>query len=161
MLIFYSIVVLAVRVRLCVADARGVSRSSLAWQGPCCLSGLAPPAAEAHEQTRGDRRWCAAGRTGGRHRGGGVRGWHLPSGDDKLTACRAIPPGASVTEIVAVLGQPVARQVGGRRGWGGLARVLDTLDRPGPDPASVHEPTGKVFALRCSADGPDTWAAKD
>jgi hypothetical protein len=27
--------------------------------------------------------------------------------------------------------------------------------------AAVHEPTGKVLALRCSADGPDTWAAPD
>jgi hypothetical protein len=32
---------------------------------------------------------------------------------------------------------------------------------PGRIRAAVHEPSGKVLALRCSADGPDTWAAPD
>jgi hypothetical protein len=32
---------------------------------------------------------------------------------------------------------------------------------PGRIRAAVHEPSGKVLALRCSADGPDTWAALD
>jgi hypothetical protein len=87
--------------------------------------------------------------------------WHLPSGDDKLTACRAIPPGASLTEIVAVLGQPFARQAAD------VAEGVVWLEFSTPSiaagriRAAVHEPTGKVFALRCSADGPDTWAAKD
>ena len=87
--------------------------------------------------------------------------WHLPSGDDKLTACRAIPPGSSLTEIVAVLGQPIARQAAD------VAEGAVWLEFSTPSiaaariRAAVHEPTGKVFALRCSADGPDTWAAKD
>ena len=37
--------------------------------------------------------------------------WHLPSGDDKFAACRAVAPGSSLTEVVTVLGQPIARQV--------------------------------------------------
>ena len=34
---------------------------------------------------------------------------NLPSGDDRRAVCRAIPPGASFVEVVAALGQPVAR----------------------------------------------------
>jgi len=36
--------------------------------------------------------------------------WNLPSGDEKLTACRAIPPESSLTTVVGVLGQPTMRQ---------------------------------------------------
>jgi hypothetical protein len=87
--------------------------------------------------------------------------WHLPSGDDKLAACRAIPPGASLTEVVAVLGQPFARQVADMA-EGAVWLEFPTLPTaPGRIRAAVQEPTGKVLALRCSADGPDTWAAQD
>jgi hypothetical protein len=87
--------------------------------------------------------------------------WHLPSGDDKLTACRAIPPGSSLTEIVAVLGEPFARQaVDVAEGAVWLEFSTPSI-AAGRIRAAVREPTGKVLALRCSADGPDTWAAKD
>lgn len=87
--------------------------------------------------------------------------WNLPSGDDKLAMCRAIPPGASVTEVVAVLGQPVARQMAD------LAEDAVWLEFGTPSiaagriRAAVHESSGKVLTLRCTADGPDTWAAQE
>jgi len=87
--------------------------------------------------------------------------WQLPSGDDKLAACRALPPGASLTELVAVLGPPVARQaVDVADGTVSLEFSTPSI-AAGRIQASVQEPTGKVLALRCSADGLDTWAAKD
>ena len=87
--------------------------------------------------------------------------WHLPSGDDKLTTCRAIPPGSSVTAVVGVLGPPTMRQVADLAdGAVWLEFSTPTVPR-GRIRAAVHEPTGKVLALRCSADGPDTWAAQD
>lgn len=87
--------------------------------------------------------------------------WHLPSGDDTLTACRAIPPASGLTEIVAVLGQPSARQVADiAEGAVWLEFSIPSV-AAGRIRAAVHEPTGRVLALRCSADGPDTWAAQD
>jgi len=86
--------------------------------------------------------------------------WHLPSGEDKLAACRAIPPGSSLTEVLGVLGQPFARQVSDR-GEGAVWLEFPRLPTAGRIRAAVHEPTGKVLALRCGADGPDTWAAQD
>lgn len=87
--------------------------------------------------------------------------WHLPGGGDKLARCLAIPPGSSLPEVVAVLGQPFARQASD------MAEGAAWLEFPTPSiaagrvRAAVHEPTGKVLALRCSADGPDTWVAPD
>jgi len=87
--------------------------------------------------------------------------WNLPSGDDNLAGCRAIPPGASVTEVVAVLGRPVARQMAD------LAEDAVWLEFGTPSlaagriRAAVHEPSGKVLTLRCTADGPDTWTAQE
>ena len=87
--------------------------------------------------------------------------WNLPSGDEKLTACRAIPPESSLTTVVGVLGQPTMRQAAD------LAEGVVWLEFSTPTVASgriraaVHEPSGKVLALRCSADGPDTWTAQD
>ena len=87
--------------------------------------------------------------------------WHLPSADDKLNRCRAIPPGSSRAEIEAVLGQPVARWMS-ETVEGAIWLEFPTLPAAaGRIRAVVHEPTGKVLALRCSADGPDTWAAAD
>lgn len=86
--------------------------------------------------------------------------WQLPSGDDKLTGCRAIPPGSSLVEVVAVLGQPFARQMSDTAD-GAVWIEFSTRPPAGRIRAAVHEPTGKVLALRCSADGPDTWAAPD
>jgi hypothetical protein len=83
--------------------------------------------------------------------------WYLPSGDDKLAACRAISPGSSVTEIVAVLGQPFARQMSDMAEGAVWLEFPMLPTAPGRIRAAVHEPTGKVLALRCSADGPDTW----
>jgi hypothetical protein len=87
--------------------------------------------------------------------------WNLPRGDDKLAACRAIPPGSSLAEVVAVLGPPFARGVADMAEgavWLGFS-TLPTA--PSRIRAAVHEPTGKVLALRCTAEGPDTWAATD
>ena len=87
--------------------------------------------------------------------------WHLPGGGDKLARCQAIPAGSSLTAVVAVLGQPFARQAAD------MAEGAAWLEFPTPSiaagriRAAVHEPTGKVLALRCSADGPDTWAAQE
>jgi hypothetical protein len=86
--------------------------------------------------------------------------WNLPSGDDKLAACRAIPPGSSLAEVVAVLGEPFARQAADM-GEGAVWLEFPTRPTaPGRIRVAVHEPTGKVLALRCSGDGPDTWAAQ-
>ena len=87
--------------------------------------------------------------------------WHLPSGDDKLAACRAIPPGSSLTEVVAVLGQPFARQMSDVTEGAVWLEFSTPPMAAGRIRAAVHEPTGKVLALRCSPDGPDTWAAHD
>lgn len=86
---------------------------------------------------------------------------NLSSGDDRLVACRAIPPGASLAEVVAVLGQPYARQVADLAEGAVWLEFRTRPTAPGRIRAAVHEPTGKVLALRCSADGPDTWAAPD
>jgi hypothetical protein len=87
--------------------------------------------------------------------------WHLPSGDDKLAACRALPPGASLAEIAAVLGQPVARQVADAAEGAVWLEFSTPSIAAGRIRVAVHESAGKVLALRCSADGPDTWAEKD
>jgi hypothetical protein len=84
--------------------------------------------------------------------------WNLPTGDDKLAACRAIPPGASLAEVVAVLGQPFARQVADMAEGTVWLEFPTRPTAPSRIRAAVHEPTGKVLVLRCSADGPDTWA---
>ncbi len=74
--------------------------------------------------------------------------WHLPSGDDKLTACRAIPPGSSLTEIVAVLGQPFARRTAeSRRGRSGLTSRHPRSPRHGSGPPFTSRPG------RCSPFG--------
>jgi hypothetical protein len=87
--------------------------------------------------------------------------WHLPSGDDKLAGCRAIPPGSSLTEVVAVLGQPSARRVADVAEGAVWLEFSTPAIAAGRIQAAVHEPTGKILALRCSADGPDTWTAQD
>jgi hypothetical protein len=87
--------------------------------------------------------------------------WHLPGGDDKLTRCRAIPPGSSLGEVEAVLGQPFARQMSDTSEGTVWLEFSTPPTAGGRIRAAVHEPTGKVLALRCSADGPDTWAAQD
>jgi len=87
--------------------------------------------------------------------------WNLPRGDDKVSACQAIPPGSGLPAVVAVLGQPFARQIADMA-EGAVWLEFPTLpSAPGRIRAAVHEPTGKVLALRCSADGPDTWVATD
>jgi hypothetical protein len=86
---------------------------------------------------------------------------NLSSGDDRLAACRAIPPGSSLAEVVAVLGQPYARQVADMAEGAVWIEFPTRPTAPGRIRAAVHEPTGKVLALRCSAGGPDTWAAQD
>lgn len=86
--------------------------------------------------------------------------WNLPSGDDKLAACRAIPPGSSIAEVVAVLGEPFARQAVDMAEGAVRLEFPTRPTAPGRIRATVHEPTGKVLVLRCSADGPDTWAAR-
>jgi hypothetical protein len=87
--------------------------------------------------------------------------WHLPRGDEKLTACRAIPPGSSLTAVVGVLGQPTMRQAADLAEGAVWLEFSTPAVAPGGIRAAVHEPSGKVLALRCSADGPDTWAAPD
>ncbi len=87
--------------------------------------------------------------------------WNLPSGDDKLTRCRAIPPGSSLAEIAAVLGQPFARRMSEMVEGAVWLEFSTPPTAAGRIRVVVHEPTGKVLALRCSADGPDTWAAPD
>ena len=82
-------------------------------------------------------------------------------GDDKLTRCRAIPPGSSLPEIEAVLGQPFARWMSETVEGAVWLEFSTPSTAAGRIRAVVHEPTGKVLALRCSADGPDTWAAPD
>ena len=84
--------------------------------------------------------------------------WHLPSGGERIAACGAIPPGSSLTEVVAVLGQPIGRQAAEGAVW---LEFSTPSVATGRIRAAVHEPTGKVLALRCSLDGPDTWAAQD
>lgn len=84
--------------------------------------------------------------------------WNLPNGDDKLAACRTIPPGSSLAEVTAVLGQPFARQVADMAEGAVWLEFPTRPSAPGRIRAAVHEPTGKVLVLRCSADGPNTWA---
>ena len=86
---------------------------------------------------------------------------NLSSGGDRLAACRAIPPGSSLAEVVAVLGQPYARQVADMAEGAAWLEFPTRPTAPGRIRAAVHEPTGKVLALRCSADGPDSWATQD
>lgn len=87
--------------------------------------------------------------------------WNLPSGEDKLAACRAIPPGSSLREVVAVLGQPVARQAADMVEGGVWLEFSTPSVAGGRIRAAVQEPSGKVLALRCAADGPDTWAVSE
>ena len=87
--------------------------------------------------------------------------WNLPSGDEKLTACRAIPPESSLTTVVGVLGQPTMRQAADLAEGAVWLEFATPTVAPGRIRAAVHEPSGKVLALRCSADGPDTWTAQD
>ena len=87
--------------------------------------------------------------------------WNLPRGDEKLTACRAIPPGSSLTTVVGVLGPPTMRQAADLAEGAVWLEFATPTVAPGRIRAAVHEPSGKVLALRCSADGPDTWAALD
>ena len=87
--------------------------------------------------------------------------WNLPSGDEKLTACRAIPPESSLTTVVGVLGQPTMRQAADLAEGAVWLEFSTPTVASGRIRAAVHEPSGKVLALRCSADGPDTWTAQD
>jgi len=87
--------------------------------------------------------------------------WNLPRGDEKLTACRAIAPGSPLTAVVGVLGQPTLRQAADLADGAVWLEFSTPTIAPGRIRAAVHEPTGKVLALRCSADGPDTWTAPD
>jgi len=87
--------------------------------------------------------------------------WNLPSGDEKLTACRAIPPESSLTTVVGVLGQPTMRQAADLAEGAVWLEFSTPTVTSGRIRAAVHEPSGKVLALRCSADGPDTWTAQD
>jgi hypothetical protein len=87
--------------------------------------------------------------------------WNLPSGEDKLAACRAIPPGSSFPEVVAVLGQPVARQAADMVEGGVWLEFSMSSVAAGRIRAAVQEPTGKVLTLRCTADGPDTWTVPE
>lgn len=87
--------------------------------------------------------------------------WNLPSGDEKLTACRAIPPESSLTTVVGVLGQPTMRQAADLAEGAVWLEFSTPTVASGRIRAAAHEPTGKVLALRCSADGPDTWTAQD
>jgi hypothetical protein len=87
--------------------------------------------------------------------------WNLPRSDEKLAACRAIPPGSPFTAVVGALGQPTLRQAADLADGAVWLEFSTPTTGPGRIRAAVHEPTGKVLALRCSADGPDTWAAPD
>jgi len=87
--------------------------------------------------------------------------WNLPSGDEKLTACRAIPPESSLTTVVGVLGQPTMWQAADLAEGAVWLEFSTPTVASGRIRAAVHEPSGKVLALRCSADGPDTWTAQD
>ena len=60
-----------------------------------------------------------------------------------------------------MLGQPFARQVADTAEGAVWLEFATPSIAAGRIRAAVHEPTGKVLALRCSADGPDTWAAPD
>lgn len=86
---------------------------------------------------------------------------HLPGADDTVARCRAIPPGSSLTEVVAVLGQPSAQQMSDMAAGAVWLEFPTSSIAAGRIRAAVHEPTEKVLALRCSADGPDTWAATE
>ena len=84
-----------------------------------------------------------------------------PSGDDKLAGCIAIPPGSSLTTVVGVLGPPTMRQAADLAEGAVWLEFSTPAITAGRIQAAVHEPTGKILALRCSADGPDTWTAQD
>ena len=87
--------------------------------------------------------------------------WNLPSGEDNLASCRAIPPGSGLPEVVAVLGQPVARQAADMVEGGVWLEFSTPSVATGRIRAAVQEPTGKVLTLRCTADGPDTWTVPE
>jgi hypothetical protein len=87
--------------------------------------------------------------------------WNLPSGEDKLASCRAIPPGSGLPEVVAVLGQPVARQAADMVEGGVWLEFSTPSVATGRIRAAVQEPTGKLLTLRCTADGPDTWTVPE
>ena len=86
---------------------------------------------------------------------------NLPAGEDKLAACRAIPTGSSLAEVMAVLGPPFARQVSDTVEGAVWLEFSTPVASGGRIRVAAHESTGKVLALRCSPDGPDTWAATD
>ncbi len=81
--------------------------------------------------------------------------WRDPIGYRNLRACSTIKAGASLEQLKAVLGAPVATSTS--RGMTGLhfqtASVAAAQIR-----AAVQSSAGKVIALRCSEDGPDTWS---
>ena len=87
--------------------------------------------------------------------------WNLPGGDDKPTACRAIPPGSSLTDRRRRARTAHARQAADLAEGAVWLEFSTPTVAAGRIRAAVHEPSGKVLALRCSADGPDTWAAPD
>src|SRR5229473_82580 len=81
--------------------------------------------------------------------------WEDPVGYRNLSACKTIKAGASLEQLKAVLGEPVATSTS--RGMTWLHFQTASL-AAGQIRAAVQPSTGKVTALRCSEDGPDTWS---
>lgn len=81
--------------------------------------------------------------------------WQDPVGYRNLRACQEIPVGASLDQVKAVLGEPIATSTS--RGLTWLSFRTASI-AAGQIRAAVQPSTGKVIALRCDFDGPDTWS---
>jgi len=81
--------------------------------------------------------------------------WRDSIGYRNLSACSTIKAGASVEQLKAVLGAPVATSTSRGMTW---LHFQTASIAAGQIRAAVQPATGKVIALRCSEDGPDTWS---
>jgi hypothetical protein len=81
--------------------------------------------------------------------------WQDPVGYRNLSSCTTIEPGATLEQVKAALGEPVAMSTSRGMTW---VHFRTASIAAGPIRAAVQPSTGKVLALRCSEDGPDTWS---
>ena len=81
--------------------------------------------------------------------------WQDPVGFRNLKACSTIKAGVSIGELKALLGEPVGTSTSRGMTWLYFQTASIAAGQIGAD---VQESTGKVVALRCDHDGPDTWS---
>ena len=81
--------------------------------------------------------------------------WQDPVGYRNLSSCTTIEAGATLEQLKAVLGEPVATSTSRGMTW---LHFRTASIAAGPIRAALQPSTLKVIALRCSEDGPDTWS---